>query len=76
MVTTRSKSVKKVDRKKNVWDALRVADKPQLTVKEVFKKEDFDSSTLDMPETSLIMTALPLSQEERKLLIYNVEFTA
>ena len=57
-------------------DALRIADKVMLAVKEIFKKEDFDSSTIDMPKATLIITALPLSQEERKLLIDNVEFTA
>jgi len=75
MVTTRSKSVKKVDRKKQVRNALRIADEVIGAVREIFKKEDFDVNAIDMPETNLIMTALPLSQEERKLLIEHVEFT-
>ena len=79
MVTTRSKSVKKIDkkdddRKKKVWDALRAADKVMTEVKKIFKEEDFDPDTIDMPEASLIMTALPLRQEDRERLINNAEF--
>ena len=68
MVTTRSKS-KKAERKKIVWDALRIADR----IMELIEHENFK---IDMPEASLIMTALPLNQEYRKLLIDNAEFTA
>ena len=80
MVTTRSKSVKKIDkkaddRKKKVWDILKVADKAIIEVKKIFVKNGFDSSTFDMPEASLIMTALTMNQEEREQLINNVEFT-
>ena len=72
---TRSKSVKKVDRKKQVRDALRIADEVLGTVREIIKREDFAFDKIDMPEASLIMTALPLNQEERELLINSVEFT-
>jgi len=79
MVTTRSKSVKKIDRdsdrRKNVWDALRAADKIMTEVKKIFELEDFDPATIDVPEASLIMTAMPLNQEDRERLINNVEFT-
>ena len=80
MVTTRSKSVKKMDkkddsRKKKVWDALRVADKAMTEVKKIFEEDGFDPTTIGMPEVGLIMTALTMNQEEREQLISNVEFT-
>jgi len=78
MVTTRSKSVKKIDRvsdkKKKVWDALRTVDKVMIEVKKIFELEDFDPVIIDIHEASLIMTAMPLNQEDREQLINNVEF--
>ena len=76
MVATRSKSGKKVDRKQKVWGALRIADKVMAAVKNIAENEDLDINKLDMSELSLIMTALPLPPEDRKLLIDNVVVTA
>ena len=77
MVTTRSKSVKKIDRfsdrKKKVWDALRVADKAMTEVKKIFEEDGLDPTIIDMSEANLIMTAMPLNQEDREQLINNVE---
>ena len=75
MVTTRSraKSIKKAyDRKKAVWEVIRVADR----MKEVLQKEvDLPLlSRLGMPEISLALTAIPLCQEGRRLLIESAEF--
>ena len=79
MVTTRSKSVKKIDRvsdrKKKVWDALRTVDKVMIEVKKIFEHEDFDPVTINISEASLIMTAMPLNQEDREQLINYMEFT-
>ena len=77
MVTTRSKSVKKIDRfsdrKKKVWDALRVADKAMTEVKKIFEEDGLDPTIIDMSEANLIMTAMPLNQGDREQLINNVE---
>ena len=75
MVTTRSraKSIKKAyDRKKAVWEVIRIADR----IKEVLQKEaDLPLlSSLDMPEISLALTAVPLCQEGRKHLIESAVF--
>ena len=59
-----------------MWGAIRVTDKLIGIVEKICKKEEFDITALDMPELSLVMTALPLFPEDRKLLINNVEFTA
>ena len=77
MVTTRSKSVKKIDRdsdrKKKVWDALRTVDKVMTKIKKIFEEDGLDPTIIDMSEANLIMTAMPLNQEDREQLINNVE---
>ena len=69
MVTTRSKSVKKCDRKKNVWNVVRMGDR----LKEVVETEfaGIDPEKFDMAEASLAVTAMPLSPEDRITLIEN-----
>ena len=77
MVTTRSrtKSIKKTrGRKKAVWEFIKVADR----IKEIIQKEaDIPLlSRLNIPEISLALTAIPLCQENRRLLIESAVFNA
>ena len=72
MVTTRSKSVKKIDKKK-VWDTLRTTDKVMEVAKKNLNKE-VDPSTIGEVEQALVLMAIPLDQKARKQLIDNVEY--
>jgi len=77
MVTTRSKSVKRADRKQKVWNAIRIVDSIMVTAKNIIENDEqqFNINELDLPEFSLFMTALPLPPDERKQLINNAVFT-
>ena len=61
-------------RKKTVWELVKLADAVRA-----FIERECDLSILDridMPEISLAMSALLMSEEDRKLVIDNAEFYA